>query len=32
MAVVMRKINKEPKELADIMFVDIAESIKKNVL
>lgn len=32
MAVVMRKISKEPRKLEDIMFRDIAESIKKNVL
>lgn len=32
MAVVMRKINKDPKQLEDIMFADIAQSIKKNVL
>ena len=32
MAVVMRKISKEPRKLEDIMFADIAESVKKNVL
>lgn len=30
--VVMRKINSWAKQLEDIMFLDIAESIKKNVL
>lgn len=32
MAVVMRKISKDPRRLEDIMFSDIAASIKKNVL
>jgi len=32
MWVVMRKISKDPKKLEDIMFADIADSIKKNVL
>jgi Tfp pilus assembly pilus retraction ATPase PilT len=32
MGVVMRKISKEPKKLEDIMFTDIADSIKKNIL
>ncbi len=32
MAVVMRKISKEPKKLEDIMFTDIADSIKKHIL
>ncbi len=30
--VVMRKINASAKKLEDLMFVDIAESVKKNVL
>ena len=30
--VVMRKINANAKKLEDLMFVDIAESVKKNVL
>ena len=32
MGVVMRKISKDPKRLEDIMFADIADSIKKNIL
>ena len=28
----MRKINKQPKKLEDLMFTNIADSIKKNVL
>lgn len=32
MAVVMRKISKDPRQMEDIMFSDIAASIKKNVL
>lgn len=32
MAVVMRKISKSPRQLEDIMFSDIAGSIKENVL
>ncbi len=32
MGVVMRKISKDPRNLEDIMFADIADSIKKNVL
>jgi 2',3'-cyclic-nucleotide 2'-phosphodiesterase (5'-nucleotidase family) len=32
LAVVMRKINDDPKNIEDLMFADIAESIKKNVL
>lgn len=32
MAIVMRKISKEARKLEEIMFNDIAESIKKNVL
>ena len=32
MAVVMRKISKDPRQMEDIMFSDIAGSIKKNVL
>jgi hypothetical protein len=28
----MRKINASAKKLEDLMFVDIAESVKKNVL
>ena len=31
-AVVMRKINQEAKSLEDLMFTDIANSIRKNVL
>lgn len=30
--IVMRKINKQPKKLEDLMFTNIADSIKKNVL
>jgi twitching motility protein PilT len=32
MWVVMRKISKDPRQLEDIMFADIATSIKKNIL
>ncbi|MDD3263102.1 MAG: PilT/PilU family type 4a pilus ATPase [Candidatus Absconditabacteria bacterium] len=32
LGVVMRKINGTAKKLEDLMFVDIAESVKKNVL
>ncbi len=32
MGVVMRKINSNAKKIEELMFVDIAESIKKNVL
>jgi len=32
MAVVMRKIYNEPRQIEDLIFNDIADSIKKNVL
>jgi hypothetical protein len=32
MAVVMRKIYSEARQIEDLVFNDIAESIKKNVL
>lgn len=32
LAVVMRKINSSPKKIEDLMFADLAESIKTNIL